>query len=420
MITAEKRLRIRQLAREGLSQREIAAQVGVSRQTVSTYVNNPERGLELRKRGNRESILSTVNQDTLRQAFIDARGNSDILARLFKTEPWRFGLASDFNLTPRSIRRYFVKNHGDLITPPSKHWQKFDGSPGKVLQIDFTFANYQFAGDDKLTKLCIFEAVYHWSHKGFVLICPDTKQASWLLGIATCLARFGVPQEILCDNDRSLVLAHPRDGKVRFHPDFEWFCEPLNLMPRACRPLRPESKGAVERWGGYVKTNGLQELSMPGKQCANVVDLQAALDKWTEEVADKRLFNGIPVEKLFEEESAYLVPVKDRSVLCIGAETMVVSSRGGIHLFGVRIPVSMRYANAAVTVVVRYNGEYLISSPRGDRLASGVIPRENLQTKHWHDRADSVPSGSFAPAGGAEEPASAIFQDLRRFIEGVK
>ena len=100
---------------------------------------------------------------------------------------------------------------------------------------------------------------------------------------------------------------------------------------------------------------------------------------------------------------------------------MVVSSRGGVHLFGVRIPVSMRYANAVVTVIVRYNGEYLISSPRGDRLASGVIPRENLQTKHWHDRAAPAPSsGLVAPTTNPTGSVPAMFKDLQALIQEVR
>lgn len=50
-------------------------------------------------------------------------------------------------------------------------------------------------------------------------------QASWLRAISECLLNFGIPREILCDNDKSLVLSNDGPKKVRFHPDFLFFCK---------------------------------------------------------------------------------------------------------------------------------------------------------------------------------------------------
>jgi transposase len=63
----------------------------------------------------------------------------------------------------------------------------------------------------------------------------------------------GVPGEVLVDNQKCAVLAHPRGGEVVFHPRFLDLAGHYGFRPRACRPARAQTKGKDERNVGYVK-----------------------------------------------------------------------------------------------------------------------------------------------------------------------
>lgn len=62
----------------------------------------------------------------------------------------------------------------------------------------------------------------------------------------------GMPEEILCDNQKQAVLARSAAG-VRFHPALLAFAGHYGFKPRACRPYRAKTKGKVERAIGYLK-----------------------------------------------------------------------------------------------------------------------------------------------------------------------
>lgn len=251
---------------DGASVQAIAKELGVSRTTVYAYQKDQSRGMRTRRpESGRKATLSRANQDELLQAFTGLNCNAAALTFLLHKEPQNFGLEPGFSLSARNVRRYFATRYPDLLKPKAPAYKPFFCEPGQQLQIDFTFGEFRFADDLKPTKVSFFEAVYPWSHKGFVMVCPRTSQPSWMMGISTCLARYGCPAEILCDNDKSLVISNDRKGNVRFHPDFEWMLKPFGIKPRACRPSRPQTKGHVERFGRYFKEQGLAVLQYRNK-----------------------------------------------------------------------------------------------------------------------------------------------------------
>lgn len=246
------RQKIRYRHSPGESERSIAQALGISRNTVHAYLVDENRGMEIHAPSKRKSILHKANQDRLKHLF-NAVGGNCVVAHILQDDPLAYGLTHDLFITERSVRRFFATHYPNLRSEPKPAFQPFHCYPGQQLQIDFIQTQFQFDGEPIAQKIYLFEAVYRWSRKGFVFVCPDMSQASWLMGITTCLMRYGLPQQILCDNDKSLVISHRRDGKAQFHPDFLWLCEPLGIKPQACRPNRPQTKGAVERFGRYVK-----------------------------------------------------------------------------------------------------------------------------------------------------------------------
>ena len=265
MIDPKTRQEIRYRHDLGESERSIAAALKISRNTVHAYLIDQNRGMSLSSPSKRRSLLHSADQEKLKRLFTAASGNCVVVTRLLNDDPSCYGLPETCSFSERSVRRFFSAYYPTLRAVPRPSHQVFYCYPGQQLQIDFIQARFQFDGQPEPTKIYIFEVVYRWSRKGFAFICPDMNQASWLMAISTCLMRYGLPQQILCDNDKSLVSMHRRDGTPVFHLDFKWLCEPLGIKPKACRPCRPQTKGSVERFGRYIKENALTYLSLNGR-----------------------------------------------------------------------------------------------------------------------------------------------------------
>lgn len=391
----------------GESERSIAQVLGISRNTVHAYLIDETRGMLIHAPARRKSILHQAKQDQLQYLFNAVGGNCVVVARILQDDPQAYGLPKDLSITERSVRRFFATHYPNLRSKPKPAFEPFHCYPGQQLQIDFIQAQFQFDGELIAQKIYLFEAVYRWSRKGFVFVCPDTSQASWLMGIATCLMRYGLPQQILCDNDKSLVISHRRDGKVQFHPDFLWLCEPLGIRPQACRPNRPQTKGAVERFGRYVKENALVYLSIHNEGIRNAHDLQHRLDQWIEQQADQRRANGKSIEELFEIERAHLTHNPDISAyMNIASLSQLSSLNGEVVIFGYCISIPKLYANRLLTIMVRHNGEYRISTPEGLEVKSGAIPLDYLQRNTMHAHATEklpTPRQDFDPMSDLRE-----------------
>lgn len=400
---------------DGASVQAIAKELGVSRTTVYAYQKDQSRGMRTRRpESGRKATLSRANQDELLQAFTGLNCNAAALTFLLHKEPQNFGLEPGFSLSARNVRRYFATRYPDLLKPKAPAYKPFFCEPGQQLQIDFTFGEFRFADDLKPTKVSFFEAVYPWSHKGFVMVCPGTSQPSWMMGISTCLARYGCPAEILCDNDKSLVISNDRKGNVRFHPDFEWMLKPFGIKPRACRPSRPQTKGHVERFGRYFKEQGLAVLQYRNKNIRCIADLQAAIDEWLVEQADERKFDGKTVREWFEQEKQVLVPTGLADEFMPVASRIDMASRNAsVHFFGTRIELPAVYAGTWVSITVRHNGEFLVSTLAGTEIRIGTIPIARMQEHKFDDRQADT-----APAHEPEQPTKV--HELMKGLVGIE
>src|SRR5262249_10355062 len=104
----------------------------------------------------------------------------------------------------------------------------------------------------------------------------------WREGLAGAFQHFGgVPQTVLVDNAKALILDHAGDV-VRVHPAFEAFCRDWGVAVRACRPHRARTKGQTERGVGYAKSNALA-----GRQFESWAALEGHLEGWMR-MADER------------------------------------------------------------------------------------------------------------------------------------
>lgn len=389
MISAEKIRAIRKMASDGTPVKDIAHRVGVSQPTVRAYINNEQRGVERvhAPRPNRTKMLAKANQQALLELYKLCSYNCAVLTKKINAAPSSLGLPRSFKIASRTVRTYMaeVAPKPTFAAPVPQY---FESDIGQQLQIDFTQAKYKFKGDLKERLIYIFEAVYPWSHQTYFKILPDMTQASWLRGISGCLFKYGIPQEILCDNDKSLVTSNTGNGIVRFNKEFQWFCKQFEIKPIACRPGRPQTKGIVERAGRYLKHSGFAWVRVFHPEVSTVDELDAAIQEWNDTCAsiDRKFdvylgedkLENMPVNQLFAIEQKHLGFIDPKFDLYVATKMVKVSKRGYVHIHGCAITLPIDYANSDVCVMVCSKGHYLITNLDSIQITEGAIPAENL------------------------------------------
>ena len=109
------------------------------------------------------------------------------------------------------------------------------------------------------TPVFLFVATLGHSRRVHVRAFPGERQEHWFEGMEGAFRAFGgVPEEVLLDNARALVLHHdPASREVVLNPKLHAFARHWGFRVRACAPYRARTKGKDERGVGYVKRNAV-------------------------------------------------------------------------------------------------------------------------------------------------------------------
>jgi transposase len=134
---------------------------------------------------------------------------------------------------------------------------RFETPPGRQLQIDFGERFVTIGG--VATKAYVFVATLGYSRRLHVRAFRHERQEAWFFGLESAFATFGgVPEEVLMDNARALVVSHEATSRtVVFNEKLLAFARHWGFSPRACAPYRARTKGKTENGVGYVKKNAI-------------------------------------------------------------------------------------------------------------------------------------------------------------------
>jgi transposase len=256
----------------GWGTKRIARELGVARNTVRRYL--AASGWSPYRKSPRPKALDG-HEAWLAERFHRHAGNADVVRQELAAE---HGIA----VSLRTVERAVAKER-QLLVAAARATLRFETPPGRQLQIDFGERRLEIAGE--AVRVYVFVATLGYSRRLYVRAFRDERQESWLAGLEGAFAHFGgVPEEVLLDNARALVLRHDTATReVTFHPRLHAFAQHWGFRPRACAPYRARTKGKDESGVKYVKRNALA-----GRSFASWAALEAHLAAWTREIADAR------------------------------------------------------------------------------------------------------------------------------------
>ena len=287
---------MRRLRGLGWGTKRISAELGCSRNTVRRWL--ALGGWQPYGRPRRRSALEGF------EAWLDERfrrhgGNADVVHQELVAE---HGIA----VSLRTVERAVAPWRRDLEAA-ARATVRFETPPGRQLQIDFGERRVEIAGER--VRVHLFVATLGYSRRRYVRAFRNERQACWLEGIEGAFRHFGgVPEEVLLDNPRALVVHHdPVTREVRLHERLLAFASYWGFRPRACAPYRARTKGKDERSVGYVKRNAIA-----GRAFASWESFEAHLEQWMREVADVRVHGTTgetPLARFVRDEAKALRPL---------------------------------------------------------------------------------------------------------------
>ena len=297
MIDKEEYTVIHTLHKRGYSIRSIAKIVGLNRRTVSKRLKEEE--LQPYKKISYPSKLDPYKNHILkrvRQASPDKIPSTVIFEEIKK-----YGYDGKIRIVQSFIQ-------GITSYKPKEEVIRFETEPSYQAQVDWTFIR---TGKNPIYG---FVMVLGFSRMAFVYFTDNMRQETWQECHVKAFEYFGgVPQTLLYDNLKSVVIKRDKYGKNQhgFNNDFIDFAKD-NFIPKLCKVYRAQTKGKVERFNLYLKRNFYVPLksALKGSEITINPDLlNSKVFSWLE-MANSRIHDTTkkkPID-LFKEEKPLLEP----------------------------------------------------------------------------------------------------------------
>jgi len=173
-----------------------------------------------------------------------------------------------------SVRRYVR-----LLSERSEFaFRRIEVEPGHEMQVDYgTGARCQDA-EGKWCKTHVFRLVLSHSRKGYSEAVRRLTTESFIRSLENAFwALDGVPKIVVFDNAKAVV-------SQELNPKIVEFCRHYGFTLLPTRPRTPRHKGKVERGVGYVQSNALR-----GRVFSSLAEQNEHLRQWERTVADTRI-----------------------------------------------------------------------------------------------------------------------------------
>ena len=334
---------IQVLRDQNWSQRRIARELGIHRDTVARYLRLSREGPPAKPPGSPSKpakvITGSDDQDRPNppagSCVLGVAGASEEMAgeatSRSRCEPFREiilgqleqGLSAqriwqdlrddhDFADGYQSVQR-FVRHLRHIGRLP---FRRMECEPGQQAQVDFgTGAPVVIRADQPLPlgvksrrrKTHVFRIVLSHSRKAYSEVVYRQTAEQFIRCLENAFWYFGgVPRTLVIDNLKAAVTkADWFDPEL--NPKIQSFCEHYGTVVLPTKPRMPRHKGKVERIVGYVQDNALKGRTFP-----SLADQNHHLLTWEGTVADTRIHGTTQkqVKKCFEDvERAVLLPL---------------------------------------------------------------------------------------------------------------
>jgi transposase len=295
MISKEELMNIQILHQQGCSQRAIAKQLNISRNTVKKHLTSNSSEPEYSAR---PQLISKVEAY---KPYLHSRIASASPVHLSGVVLYREIKEQGYTGSLSLLRHYLYQYRGKPEIQPIK---RFETPAGKQMQVDWG----QMRGGK--TPIHAFVAVLGYSRALFVMMTDNMRYETLEQCHRQAFEYFqGIPQQVWYDNMKTVVIERDAygEGQHKLNQSFYQFSKTMGFIPKLCKPYRPQTKGKVERMVRYVRDNFYRPLATKLNASDLILDIETAnveLRQWLDTVANQRVHDTIkekPADKLIYE-----------------------------------------------------------------------------------------------------------------------
>lgn len=295
MISKEELMNIQVLHQQGYSQRAIARQLGLSRNTVKKYLTSNSAEPEYSSRP------KTISKLDVYKPFLHSRIAQASPIHLSGVVLFREIKEQGYTGSLSLLRQYLYDYRGNPEAQPAI---RFETPAGKQMQVDWG----QMRGGK--TPIHAFVAVLGFSRALFVVMTDNMRYETLEQCHRLAFDYFqGIPQQVWYDNMKTVVIERDAygEGQHKLNQSFYQFSKEMGFLPKLCKPYRPQTKGKVERMVRYVRDNFYRPLATKLSAADLSLDVEAAnieLQQWLDTIANQRLHDTLkekPANRLIQE-----------------------------------------------------------------------------------------------------------------------
>ena len=331
---------IQRLRQQQWSQRRIAKELQIDRETVARYLaqleapkpataegalseSKPATGEGALRDGASPASTSDLNKDSqCTTGVISSVPPPSAASDASQCAPFRDLIHSklDQGLSAQRIWQDLVSEHGfahqyhsvrrfvaRLGAQTPLPFRRLECGPGEEVQVDFGQGAFVVDGVGKRRRPHVFRIVLSHSRKGYSEVVLRQTTDAFLMCLENAFWHFGgVPQRVVLDNLKAAVL-HADWFDPELHPKIQVFAAHYGCVFLPTKPRMPRHKGKVERGVDYVQENALK-----GRTFTNLHAQNEHLSRWEAEVADVRVHGTTrrsPGPHFLEAEKAALLPL---------------------------------------------------------------------------------------------------------------
>lgn len=308
------------LAQRGWSQRRIARELGIDRETVKRYAppkpaNNPTAGAEAAKPATDQNPTTGSEQldcaaEMPKPATNPTAGFSPGPPSLCEPHRALIEAALERGLTAQRIHQDLCLDHGftgsyesvkrfvrrtAAVTPLP--FRRLECAPGEEMQVDFGQGGW-IEADGKRRRPHLFRAVLSHSRKGYSEVVWRQDTETFIRCCENAFRHFGgVTRVTIVDNLKAAVLnADWFDPNL--NPKMADFAKHYGTTVLPTQPARPEHKGKIEAGIKYAQN------ALKGRPFSSLAEQNQFLAGWECRVADTRIHGTVrqQVSVLFAAE----------------------------------------------------------------------------------------------------------------------
>lgn len=294
------------LLEKGWSQRRIARELGVNRETVARYAHslkskpaNPTPGSES-PTGPKPAISTPGSQgrkshcESFRTLILDklTQGLSGI--RIWQDLTAEEGFSGSYPSVKRFIRRF----QANLPLP----FRRIETACGEEAQVDFGTGAWTLK-DGRKRRPYVLRIVLSYSRKAYSEVIWNQTTENFIRCLENAFRAFGgVPKTLVIDNLKAAV-SRADWFDPELNPKIRDFAKHYGIVILPTKPYTPRHKGKVESGIKYVQDNALK-----GKCFIDLAEQNVYLAHWEARIADTRIHGTTrqQVRKLFEIEKTSL------------------------------------------------------------------------------------------------------------------